>query len=439
MDRLRVNGRPTSSRAPRVRIGPPRITGGLDGNAVRAVLRGAEPQVVRCYVRALRRKPSARGTMYVGLVIDRSGHPGSVVAAGVTGPLARCVRRTLSRLSFPPHAGPGSVRVWVPLYFRTSYGPTWRPSSRALPRPPAQRCVATVDNAPLRARRKQLAVCYSAALERDPTLVGRRQVTFDHRGKVEVSSSAGDALDSPLNRCLAAAAEGVRLAVPPTASQVTCTLLLDNPAHRGGGAEGARVEITPSSISVNGRVLLDTAELATNTNASPRRLIAGAVFGRSWSGATRQVTLRAHPAVKIGVLERLLPALRAGASVHYARAIGVTDAWQIVNPGGTADLRACRRASGSVRIEVGKRELRVGYAGAIHAIARRAGRHDFPALVRHLASLRRGVLRGRSDADIGGRPGVQYRAVLRALEVAYAAGFFDARIRSGSVRPRERW
>ncbi len=103
-------------RVPRVQQAKATVTGGLDKDVIRRIVRAHINQIRSCYNAGLAKDPKLAGTVEIEFVIDGTG---KVSEATVKQHLAdkavgECVAKAIERWAFPQPTGGGSVRVKYP-------------------------------------------------------------------------------------------------------------------------------------------------------------------------------------------------------------------------------------------------------------------------------------------------------------------------------------
>jgi Ca-activated chloride channel family protein len=109
------------SNAPRLLMGKPMITGSLDKNIIRRVIRRRQRGLRYCYEKGLTRNPNLGGKLEVTWTIDSKGRVTAVELgesmlkdAKVEG----CIVRQIKRWRFPAPKGGGAVKVRYPFIFK---------------------------------------------------------------------------------------------------------------------------------------------------------------------------------------------------------------------------------------------------------------------------------------------------------------------------------
>ena len=99
------------------------VTGALDKDIIRRVIRRHVNRFKFCYERELAKSPNLQGKVVIRFVINREGSVTTTQDAGSTMPNASvvaCVQRTFASMQFPKPAGAGVVVVTYPLVFRST-------------------------------------------------------------------------------------------------------------------------------------------------------------------------------------------------------------------------------------------------------------------------------------------------------------------------------
>lgn len=203
-------------------------------------------------------------------------------------------------------------------------------------------------------------------------------------------------------------------------------------ASAADASPSVAIELTPTSVLVDGEEVVDITLLQDTTW--------GADFDKalSWLSAAVpaeylvpeanwSLALRAHPAIDSDLVDLVLSYLEP-TSVYFARGVGTSDDWQVVNPLGTPGWGFCTvheeeftvgisiRADGRIYIEDDN--------GGDSIEANDNGGADLPGLRRALGELK-ALHGGRTDAIVRAPESVAYRSLVNVIEVAVAAGFVD--------------
>jgi hypothetical protein len=97
---------------PSMRISPAEVSGALEANVVRGLIKRDQQRFSYCYERALLGDPSLAGAVATHLVVKADGTVASAEAKGVSDEVAGCLRNALSTLEFPrPKHGTVQVRM----------------------------------------------------------------------------------------------------------------------------------------------------------------------------------------------------------------------------------------------------------------------------------------------------------------------------------------
>lgn len=403
-------------------IGRPRVNADVDEAELDEALRRAVHKFRACYGKALRKNPRLSGTRTITLSVTGDGTVSSVRITGRDELLRTCVENALvlAKLPKPPS---GSMTVELTVRFKPSVSTS---AARRLPRPPPA-CIATVDSSPLVAAVSALQRCYDIALLDDPTVGGRIDFLVAPSRSVDLAGEVSEPLGGCIRNVLSRAAFDHDL---DTAT--ACTVLLDNPSTPPTDDEVRLALDLDDVTSVDGRILA-TADLEDRplTYQTERALQSVLPDPLDQDRALRpRLAIRAHPGVDNGKIDAALSALASFAlpSVSFARRVGVTDAWSIVNPLGTPSDPYCRPERTAVTVVVTARGFAVLAGGLVAYIDDRSDDdHDFEALSTALTTIRNTTLPHRSDLSIAGSPDTTYRDLLRTFELGIETGFFDTR------------
>ena len=194
------------------------------------------------------------------------------------------------------------------------------------------------------------------------------------------------------------------------------------------------MELTPTAVSIDGEHVVDTTLLQDPSY--------GAEFDRALSWISARIpaaylvpeadwslALRALPGIDTDLIDLVLSYL-SPTSVYFARGVGTSDEWSIVNPAGTPGWSFCDvgQEEFAVRITLygeGRIQL-AAFGGAVNGItAAESGRYDLSALRERLDALSAGPLAGRTDAVVVAGQRIAYRDLINIVEVAVASGFVD--------------
>jgi hypothetical protein len=105
------------TRVPMVRQSSPTVTGALDKDIVRRIVRAHINEVRSCYNAALTTDPNLAGNVTLEMTIGADGKLStSLVTANTTKdePLAQCIAKAAKKWTFPKPAGGGTVTVSYP-------------------------------------------------------------------------------------------------------------------------------------------------------------------------------------------------------------------------------------------------------------------------------------------------------------------------------------
>lgn len=129
-------------RVPVVRQAKAEVTGGLDRDVVRRIVRAHINEVRHCYNQGLTTDPTLEGRISVQFSIDAEGMVGSAVVSESTLPdasVGQCITKAVGRWKFPKPEGGGSVVVTHPFVLSSGGG---APGAEPPPPPPQERFVA---------------------------------------------------------------------------------------------------------------------------------------------------------------------------------------------------------------------------------------------------------------------------------------------------------
>ncbi|MGH1346923.1 MAG: VIT domain-containing protein [Nannocystales bacterium] len=110
-------------RVPRVRHAKAQVTGSLDGNVIRRVVRAHNNTLRACYEPVLKADPNASFKVTIGFTIDSEGRVKASLtwstepASDAEKAFGACLETALERIRFPKPAGGGTVTVRYPLVF----------------------------------------------------------------------------------------------------------------------------------------------------------------------------------------------------------------------------------------------------------------------------------------------------------------------------------
>jgi Ca-activated chloride channel family protein len=104
-------------RVPSVRNAQPTVTGSLDKDVIRRIVRAHINEIRSCYNTSLTHDPTLSGKVTIDMTIGADGKvSASAVGSNTTGdePLAQCIAKVVKRWTFPKPAGGGTVKVTYP-------------------------------------------------------------------------------------------------------------------------------------------------------------------------------------------------------------------------------------------------------------------------------------------------------------------------------------
>lgn len=433
-ERMPISRRPVH--LPRVRPGRQLVKGALDVDIIRRVIRRSLPRFRYCYEKQLLGDPQLAGKVSTRFVIDPNGNVSSATVTGLNREVAKCIEQALRALKFPKPRGGGVVVVSYPFVFQPGGGgrvtdsppPLRDPFGEPPPQAQSRQCVPAATPRSLTAREEILSDCFSPGHRHGE----RWTAVFSFDGSGAVSGVEIDGLRGlPAEACVRNALRGVELAAADSGAsarrELACSFVLDNPEAPAVVSRADELRVSLSEVVFRGAPVADTYALSRDRSeqwylADLARLVRSRTGGR--------LAIEAHPAVDAVVIERLSRTLAAvGAHpLGYAREVGTSGAWMVVNPLGTPDW-GCQGARASVSVRIGADAIEV--AGPDHAehIPSRAGEHDFERMREVLARLRAAAPGdARRALDLSASRGVEYRVLLRAVELAVEAGFFDTRV-----------
>jgi hypothetical protein len=211
-----------------------------------------------------------------------------------------------------------------------------------------------------------------------------------------------------------------------------CTLALVPGGPIDAPPWAARLEVTRSQVALDGQHVIHTHLLEPDALPveTARQLEAAAQLAdRNRAGGLTDLVVRAHPAVDGGVVARAIaPFVRAsGPRLLLGRAVGLSEVWAVVNPLGSSNDLRCRMAPLAVEVVPGPDRFEVRAGGRAITLPGRPA-EALAALPGTLAELR-AAQPDRVDLGLTLTPGVAYRDLLQALEIAVAAGYWDVRVR----------
>lgn len=113
-----------TKKGPKVRVAKAKVTGALDKDIIRRVVRGHINEVRSCYNKGLAKNPSLQGRVAVNFVITSTGKVGSAVVQesslkGDTS-VGNCIKKAVKRWKFPKPRGGGNVIVTYPFNLTTA-------------------------------------------------------------------------------------------------------------------------------------------------------------------------------------------------------------------------------------------------------------------------------------------------------------------------------
>lgn len=124
---------------PRVRVAKATVTGALDADIIRRIIRQHINEVRYCYQQQLEVDPSLAGRVSVRFSIAANGKvsASTVDEDGLTGPaVGQCIAKAVHRWRFPAPAGGGTVRARIPFELRPGrdVASSWRSQRPRRPR-----------------------------------------------------------------------------------------------------------------------------------------------------------------------------------------------------------------------------------------------------------------------------------------------------------------
>lgn len=159
------------ARVPRIRMGKAAVSGSLDKNIIRRVIRRHLRRIRYCYEKQLQVTPDLAGRISTKFIIGPDGRVVSAEVKGLGQPAVhKCVNRALRAMRFPRPPGGGTIHVSYPMVFRPGDGP----ASHYVP-PPSKwaRALKLLDqNKPLKALRKKQGALAGAPKTNSPALLG---------------------------------------------------------------------------------------------------------------------------------------------------------------------------------------------------------------------------------------------------------------------------
>jgi len=433
-------GRPARRpvRLPRVKQGKHRVRGSLDIQIVRRVIRRGLPRIRHCYEKQLLRNPNLAGKLNTRFTIGANGNVVNATVTGLHPAVAKCVERALRAMKFPKPPGGGLVIVSYPFMFQPGSGsaPPDPPTSVLAPvgstpasgRGEERRCVAADMPAALAERAAALGDCFPPGYRHSDRWTAI--FSFAQPGTVAEVELRGLDINETAH-CLRQNLGDVRF--PPPADipwgdrKVACSFVFENPSAPAVVTRAKEVRASMSQVTYQGHPVAETYSIQRDTSASWRIPVLASLLGPSQG---QRLVIEAHPAVDAVVIERV--ARTAVATGHgelgFAREVGTTGSWIVVNPLATPDWH-CSGARAAVAVRVTQEAIEVRAAGSVERIPVGDGAQVFAPYRAALDRLRAAPeTRARLDLDLSVARGVEYRVLLRVLEVAVEAGFFDARV-----------
>ena len=167
------------------RQGSAHLSGPLDKDEIRAVVRKKSAEVRYCYEDALSTVPTLEGDVLVRFVISVTG---AVASARVTSStlgseaVEECMIERVKAWTFPKVNGGGTVVVNYPFAFSSADGSAGKGSDRkveGVKRPPVHGSLSKeLIRRVVRANRGELRRCYEKQLRKNPKLRGEVKVKF---------------------------------------------------------------------------------------------------------------------------------------------------------------------------------------------------------------------------------------------------------------------
>lgn len=113
LERAMTPTAPGSVRVPRVRQAGATVTGALDRDVVRRIVRAHINEVRYCYNLALRDNPNARGMVEIAWAVDAAGKvkTSAVTKSAIKGPIRGCLAKAVKRWKFPKPGDGDDVQV----------------------------------------------------------------------------------------------------------------------------------------------------------------------------------------------------------------------------------------------------------------------------------------------------------------------------------------
>jgi hypothetical protein len=116
---------PIAAPMPTTTMGQPVLTGAIDKETVRKLVKREIQKIMYCYERPLLDTPDLFGTVTVKLVISPSGDVAHATATGVDPAVSSCVEKVFAAIKFP--ASRDGAQVNYPITFRPAGRPAGRP------------------------------------------------------------------------------------------------------------------------------------------------------------------------------------------------------------------------------------------------------------------------------------------------------------------------
>jgi len=108
-------GRPGGPPPPSVNPGTPSVSGDIDREVIRRVIRRNINQIRYCYETALQKNPSLDGKVVVTFTIGSDGRVTDAKAEGIADELDRCLEKRFSTFVFPK--APAPAKIAYPINF----------------------------------------------------------------------------------------------------------------------------------------------------------------------------------------------------------------------------------------------------------------------------------------------------------------------------------
>ena len=335
---------------------------------------------------------------------------------GLSSTLRSCVQ-SLRGVAFPSRFA--SYRFTASLRVQVIAGGRYTPPTQSrfrLPPPPQQQCARYIDPGPLRARAADLAQCFAAGGQEAVKSVAstRLNATFDTSGQPAIMRPLGD-VPAPARKCVYEVLKTVHFGVADT---VACSLYIATNKPPATLPVGNELEFTLSEVKLNGVRVADT-HVFEGTEGIPNVLVQRL---RHLSGL--RLTVRAHPTVPMGVIERSIRPLLGSmvADLRFARSMGVSRHWIVVNPLGSFDHKLCGRRNPQLKLVLETDAVSIVDDSRVVRIPHRDG-HGLEPLTERLRTLR--AAGGVSHVGLAVAPTIAYRIVLRVIEASVGAGYHD--------------